>query len=245
MPVDDELLVPEPGGVAAPRTLSDLAYITLRDAIITSRLEPGLHLRQEDLAQRFGMSVIPIREALRRLESAGLVEIPPHRGATVVALSKAEFAEVCELRLDLEIPAIRRAAQRFDEVDADLAVEELALWRAAIVERQASAAAQAHQRFHLRLYRAHYSTWLSRQLVPLWETYSRYWYALRSREDWSDRSWEGDAGHQLLLDRCRAHDAKGAAETMRRHLQASFDLLGGALEEWSAATSRDAGGGSA
>ena len=79
-----------------PRTLADRAFIELRDAILTVRLEPGQRLRLDEVAERLGMSVMPVRDALRRLEAASLVEVEPHRVATVARLSASELVEVFE-----------------------------------------------------------------------------------------------------------------------------------------------------
>src|ERR1700761_4370924 len=107
------------------RTLAEKAFETLHRAIITGRLQPGTRLPIEDLAEVLEMSPMPIREAVRRLDAAGLVENIPHRGARVTELSVIDLAEVYEARLALELPAIRRAAQRFDEADATLAGKRL------------------------------------------------------------------------------------------------------------------------
>src|SRR5579864_1450561 len=97
------------------RTLAEKAFESLHEAIITGQLRPGTRLPIEELAGVLEMSPMPIREAVRRLDSAGLVENIPHRGARVTDLSITDLAEVTEARLALEVLAIRRAAERFDD----------------------------------------------------------------------------------------------------------------------------------
>src|SRR5450755_3052761 len=96
------------------RTLAEKAFETLHGAIITGQLRPGTRLPIEELAEVLEMSPMPIREAVRRLDAAGLVDNIPHRGARVTELSVVDLAEVYEARLALEVLAIRRAAGRFD-----------------------------------------------------------------------------------------------------------------------------------
>src|ERR1700742_5133073 len=106
----------EPSG-GRHRTLAEKAFETLHQAIMAGRLAPGLRLPIEDLAAALEMSPMPIREALRRLDSAGLVENIPHRGARVTELTVDDLAEVYEARVALEVLAIRRAAERFSDAD--------------------------------------------------------------------------------------------------------------------------------
>ena len=76
------------------RTLAEKAFETLHAAIITGQLRPGARLPIEELAEVLEMSPMPIREAVRRLDAAGLVENIPHRGARVTELSVTDLAEV-------------------------------------------------------------------------------------------------------------------------------------------------------
>src|SRR3984893_8789589 len=88
----------------------------LREAILTGRYAPGSRLVQDDLAETFGMSRIPLREALRRLEGEGLVVISPNRGAIVRPLAPKDVVDLYDLRLALESLALRRAAERYADV---------------------------------------------------------------------------------------------------------------------------------
>src|SRR5436305_9016936 len=109
------------GSRGSHRTLAEKAVDALHTAIITGKLKPGTRLPIEDLAEVLKMSPMPIREALRRLDAAGLVENIPHRGARVRELSLQDLSEVYDLRLTVEVLAVQRAAERFDDSDAQLA----------------------------------------------------------------------------------------------------------------------------
>src|ERR1700742_1841628 len=107
------------------RTLAEKAYESLHAAIITGALRPGARLPIEELADVLDMSPMPIREAVRRLDAAGLVENIPHRGARVTELSVIDLSEVYEARMALEVLAIRRAAERFRDADEEAARQRL------------------------------------------------------------------------------------------------------------------------
>ena len=94
----------------AYRTMKEIAYEAIREAILSGRFLPGQRLVADELAQEFGTSRMPIREALQRLENAGLVSITPHRGAVVSELSEQEIVEIYHIRAVLEGLAARLAA---------------------------------------------------------------------------------------------------------------------------------------
>src|ERR671924_2368233 len=93
------------------RTMAEAALDELREAIVLGELVPGTPLRLEDLAAALGMSISPIREAVRQLEALGLAEHVPHHGAKVVALDVDDLRELFEVRLALETRAVRGAAK--------------------------------------------------------------------------------------------------------------------------------------
>src|SRR5512133_1871438 len=143
------------------RTLAEKAFETLHAAIITGQLRPGARLPIEELAEVLEMSPMPIREAVRRLDAAGLVENIPHRGARVTELSITDLGEVYEARLALEVLAIRRAAERFDTTDEAGARKRLHELNRMSDDTCAKASA-AHAAFHFALYDAADSAWLLR-----------------------------------------------------------------------------------
>lgn len=119
-----------------PTLLTDRVYAVLHEAIMTGELPAGARLRIRDIAQQVGTSVMPVREAIRRLEESGLAEREPHKGAVVKGLTLAELVHVYETRRLLEAEAARLGAQRISLVDCarmEAAYEEMV---AAIVEER-------------------------------------------------------------------------------------------------------------
>jgi DNA-binding GntR family transcriptional regulator len=130
-------------------TAQDLVLSALREAILSGVLEPGARLRQEELADLFGTSRIPVREALRALEYEGLVSSEPHRGFTVTALDADDVEEVYDLRILLESHALRLALPLL--TDEDLGdIEQLYLEMTNATDPDAELAAR--ERFYIRLY---------------------------------------------------------------------------------------------
>jgi DNA-binding GntR family transcriptional regulator len=130
-------------------TAQELVLASVRDAILSGVLDPGARLRQEELAELFGTSRIPVREALRALEYEGLVRSEPHRGFTVTSLDADDVEEVYDLRIVLESHAIRLAIPLL--TDEDL-VELEGIYREMADAPDADAALAARERFYLRLY---------------------------------------------------------------------------------------------
>src|SRR5918993_510445 len=107
-------------------TKQAFVYKTLRDAIIRCELEPGERLIIDDLARRYEVSIIPVREALRQLQSEGLVVSVAHVGATVAPISRDSVLEVFTLLEGLELVATRAAATRATPEDLD-GIEQLVI----------------------------------------------------------------------------------------------------------------------
>jgi DNA-binding GntR family transcriptional regulator len=93
---------------------TDLVATLIRDLVITGELERGEQLRQRDLARRFGVSQTPVREAMRRLESEGLLVCDTHRGFTVAAPDAGRAEESAQIRAALESLGASLAARQID-----------------------------------------------------------------------------------------------------------------------------------
>ena len=89
------------------KTIGEMVYTVLREAIVTGAFAPGEWLRQESLAEAIGVSRIPVRTALLQLEAEGMVTFHPHRGARVRTLSEAQINEIYRLRMLLERYALQ------------------------------------------------------------------------------------------------------------------------------------------
>src|SRR5690242_12822598 len=124
--------------------MAEAALERLREAIIMGELTPGTPLRLEDLARQLGMSISPIREAVRQLEALGLAEHVPHHGAKVMRLDVEELRELFSIRLALEGMAVRRAAELLEPAVAATARASLAAYDEARRRGDIRSAVRAH-----------------------------------------------------------------------------------------------------
>jgi DNA-binding GntR family transcriptional regulator len=221
---------------SAPTMASSVAKL-LRQAILEGALPGGTVVRQEEVARKFGVSRVPVREALLKLEGEGLVETQPRRGVVVTALSTDDFEEILEMRLALESLAIERAARRFtrDDADAALAVVEEAR---RILHSPATADATAefegrwgelNWAFHRRLYEAAGRPRLLSAIENLQQLFARHMrmHLARTRGNAAagDRAtanvpeWAAVIDeHEQMVRACARNDAPAAVELLRRHV---------------------------
>ena len=187
----------------------------LEEAILGGELKPGERLRAEALAQRFGTSRTPIREALLQLEGQGLVEVEPNRGAVVRTFDRDDVLDLYEIRALLEPAAAARAARRISTHD----VERLdALCVDASVEEQIV----ANEAFHRIIVEAAGSPRLEvamRAASGIPRTFrSVFWHDDRQRA-------ESMMCHRRLVSAFRARDAGLAEATMRMHILGAVAFL--------------------
>jgi DNA-binding GntR family transcriptional regulator len=205
---------------AGHRTLAEKAFVAVHDAIVRGELQPGERLPIEELAEILEMSPMPIREALRRLDAAGLVENVPHRGARVTELSLEDLRDVYEARLTLEPLAVERAAARFTDVDAERgrgALDALNKFG----DRSTPDAWAAHTAFHFALYEAAESAWMLRLIRPLWESSERYRLATPIKRKLSMRRQE----HERILAACVAARPAVARAELHNHLARTANMV--------------------
>jgi DNA-binding GntR family transcriptional regulator len=208
--------------------MAEAALERLREAIILGELRPGTPLRLEDLGRSLGMSISPIREAVRQLEALGLAEHVPHHGAKVMGLDVEELRELFSIRLALETLAVRRAAQLFEPADEEAARAHLQALDAARRGRDVRAAVHAHTAFHMTLYEAARSAWLLRLIRPVWDSCERYRpVLLAARGSPQDRHGKIDAA---LVEACAAHDPQRAAALLHDHLELANEIYTVELE---------------
>lgn len=208
------------------QTAGDLAEAEVFAGIMSGSIPAGSPLRLQELAGQLGMSIMPVREAIRRLEALGLVEVVPHKGAWVRALTLQDLADTYFTRVNLECLAVRTAAGRFTPEHAQIARAALDEHvRARRVDDQV-AARNAHERFHFALYEASGSAWLVRSIAPAWRNSERYRVmSMRDATNLEARAHE----HEEMLELLVAGDAEGVAALLAHHLKTSADLVAAGL----------------
>jgi len=160
--------------LAEPSSLTDQVYAVIHGAIMSGDLPAGSRLRIRDLAAQVGTSVMPVREAIRRLEEAGLAERFPHKGAVVKGLTLAELAHVYDVRRLLEVEAARLGARNIGSADVASMQQEQQLMQAAIAERQVAGYLDHDEALLTILYAAAGNPVLVQTIHTLWERCRAY-----------------------------------------------------------------------
>ncbi len=199
------------------RTMAEYALEQLREAIILGELPAGTPLRLDELARSLGMSISPIREAVRQLEALGLAKHVPHQGARVLDFDIEELRDLFAVRLALESLAMRRAAERFTEEDSDHARDCLDRFDQTRGAGEVRETMRAHTDFHFTLYEAAQTPWLVGLIRPAWDRSERFRPALlASAGEPQDLHRAFD---ERLVEACEAHDPQAAADALYEHLE--------------------------
>ncbi len=188
---------------------------TLRDEIVRGDLVPGQYLRLEEIAGRFDVSTMPVREALRDLEAEGLVTSFPHRGATVTELSADELQDIYDIRVALEAMATRLAVPRVTEET----LAELTSLIDQMEENQGHVATltKLNHQFHITLYAASGRSHLC-ELNRMLRCRTQHYLHLYTVEVESDNFLQTQGEHRAILEACKRGDAEQAAIIMHAHV---------------------------
>jgi DNA-binding GntR family transcriptional regulator len=201
-------------GVPTAKPLRDEIADALRADIIAGRLEPGSRLREEHIAGAQGVSRVPVREALQRLEREGYLVLTPRRGATVARPSPERALQVMEVRRALEVLAVRKAARARGGAVAGELERIVDRGFAAIERRRLASIPPLIDRFHELVAVASGNGELVVQLDELRRRVR--WLFEVDVEHRSPGSW---ADHRAILDAIVAGDARTAARLMDRHVE--------------------------
>ncbi|MGV3650840.1 MAG: GntR family transcriptional regulator [Devosia sp.] len=213
------------------RKKADLAYEYLREQIINGNYAPGRRMTLADLSQELGLSHMPVREALLRLEREGLLESEPHKGMRVVRLSLRDAQELFEIRRELEGLSAYRAALSGDaELPGDLEAIN-ADFADALARSDFTAMGSANWMLHRRMLQAADSVQLTRLLEDHWASSSRYRSGYRLIPG---RAQHTIAEHAEIIAAIRTGDAEGARAAAREHIRrAGLELEAIVLHEQS------------
>ena len=202
-------------------TKSDYAYTRLREGVLSGEFAPGTVLNQAGLAKTIGISTTPLREALRRLKSEGLVELDAHRDARVSPLTAEEARDLLEVRRSLDPLAVGLAAERRSKEDIR-AMRQAAIGLEPLAANPTVDDLVAHRAFHTALYVASHNEVLISTLDALWDKADRYrrlgLEVIRSQEERDQKARE----HAELLDAVLRGDSEGATRVMRQHIETSL-----------------------
>jgi DNA-binding GntR family transcriptional regulator len=211
---------------SVPATAQQHAVESLRAMIVSGALRPGQRVNQDQVAEHVGLSVAPVREALRVLEQEGQVSYRPRRGYFVTQLRIEDLEEIYELRRLLEDRAARYALPTLDED----AFERISLaardCHDAAVADDVIGELEANRRFHFAILASPDQPHTMRLITLLWESTEAYRAMYYNSPAERRRSIEA---HDRILDTMRAGDADRLVEELDSHRGRALEVLCGIL----------------
>lgn len=212
-----------------PVTAQAAVLRSLRADMAAGVLPPGAQLVQEDLAARYGVSRVPLREALKTLESEGHVTYHPHRGYFVTELNEQDLREVYRIRELLEDEALGLAVvAATDEDVADIAALEEAI-READDAGSIDDMTAANRRFHFAILELSGRPRLVRMIRILWDATDAY-RAIYYQSEANRHRVHGE--HRQMVEALRLRDAAALCAAQAEHRRESADAVSGALARW-------------
>lgn len=210
------------GAKEQPRQIARLNVVKeLRARILSGQYAHGERIRQEDIAEDFQLSRIPVREALRTLEAEGLLIIEPHRGARVATVDRFELEQIYTLRAAVEPLAIRQSIPNLDE-DHILTLEALA--KRMEESKDIEEFLAADREFHLTSYRGVQFPLIVQLVERFWNTtqhYRRRFAEVRTGPEF--RLAHSD--HRMLIQALGDRNEEVAAAIVKRHIERTRDDL--------------------
>lgn len=211
--------------------VGDQVFEAIHRAIMSGHYPAGHRLRIRDIAAEMGTSVMPVREAIRRLEELGLAESSPNRGAAVKGFTQAELLDVYAVRFLLEKEAAELGAGRILPKGISRMREEFALLEHALAQGDVVAYLDADERLLTVLYEAAGNPVLVETIHVLWQRCRSYKIVGAHRElGYGDRdrllTFQRD-----LLDAASAHDGERAAELTVTSVEAAMERIRTALPD--------------
>lgn len=209
------------------RPLREMVCDAIREQIVNGVHRPGDRIVEDRMAAELGVSRSPVREALRVLETEGLVETIPRKGVVVATLSPEEVADIFEVRIALEDLAARLAARRADDVGIAAVQQALDAADTALQRRRPAELARLNTVFHEAVLDLAGNRYLRDVMIPL-----------RGRMQWifhktaaGPRASVSLAQHRSLLDAIAAHDEDLAGKTAVEHVQSARATFDGYREQ--------------
>jgi DNA-binding GntR family transcriptional regulator len=203
-------------------TLRERVHDHLKQEILANHYPPGCELLEVPLAEELGVSRGPVREALRSLESEGLVKITPRRGAVVTSLTKRDFLEAYQVREALEALAVRLAVPRLAPADLDALGDRIETMASRAAEGDIDGFFDANAAFHEAFVEASQNRTLIEayhRLMAQMGPYRRPSARLRGNFERSV------AEHREILAAARQRDVETAVAMLRRHVEVPQRML--------------------
>ena len=195
--------------------LSDRIRNALTDAISSGELAPGTTLDEQQLADRYGASRTPVREALRQLATSGMVEVRPRRGVIVRHVTAEEVMDMFEAMAEIEAVCVRLATYRITPLERSRLLRIHEASEAAVEAGDVDAYDALNREFHEAIYRAAHNDFLADQAIAV-RTRLNAFRRMQLRQD--RRLVTSRAEHDAVMRAIAEGDGDEAARRMRAHM---------------------------
>ncbi len=209
------------------KTVTSMVQERVRQAILDSVLEAGSRIDQNQLATDLNVSLVPVREALKKLEGEGFVQIVPRRGAFVTSATVEDMEDLYFTRQILEGQAAYHAATQITEEQIAKLESLMEKMDIALNHHDFDSFMRLNREFHFVIYDASGSRYLPNIIASLWELSERYRYRYMFIKD------QGAAiqkEHQVITQACREHDSKVLRDAILHHMQQTLTGIRGYIE---------------
>ncbi|HOP74477.1 MAG TPA: GntR family transcriptional regulator [Bacillota bacterium] len=210
------------------KPLRELVFESLREAIISGQLRPGERMMEIQLAEEMGVSRTPVREAIRKLELEGLVEMIPRKGAYVAGLSLRDIADVFEIRRALEGLAAELAADRITDEELERLERYLVIISEQIEAGNLEEVVQTDTDFHTLLYQASRNNRLSQIINNLREQIQRFRTTSLS---YPGRMKAALEEHRKIVEAISSRDGEQARRIAQEHIENAENSLMSVIQQ--------------
>ncbi|CAG8867952.1 HTH-type transcriptional repressor RspR [Pseudomonas fluorescens] len=201
------------------KTAMSFVVEVLRQGILTGAITEGTPLRQEDLAAKFGMSRMPIRDAIRQLEAEGLVVHEPHKGAAVATMTIADIIEIYDMRIMAECTALKLAFESISEEDLSRMNDAISAMENTDDPHKLS---ELNQQFHALLFGRVARPRLHSLIKSLHDSVDRHLRFLLTNLNYHQKSQKD---HRDIVQALRSGDREAAEKLLETHLSQGRDAI--------------------
>ncbi len=203
-------------------TKNDIVYRLLKDEIIEGNLKPNERLVIADIAKKYNISAMPVREAMKRLQQDGFVENLTHVGTRVISFNMEELKEIIDVRTELENYATRLATPLIDEPTIHILQDILKEMEIIAKAKDSKRYSVLNKLFHMTIYKAAPNKVLYKQISSLWEKSEiskSVFFLDPNRADISVQE------HKEWINAIQEHDTVKSVNLLKRHKEAAYRVL--------------------
>lgn len=204
------------------KTKADYVFEDIRNKILNEEVQSGERLVVADLAREFGVSPMPVREALIRLAQENLVEVIPHVGARVINYDKRRLKEIHQIRIELEVLATRLLAPVITDAQCVALDALMDAGRKTVEQKDTSAYYAWNKEFHFTVAEMNPNHLLEEEIKSSWER--MYVITTNRGRNISWRKGDSIAEHQLWVEALKTRDPFIAEAACRKHCSAASDF---------------------